>query len=326
MRVRLRELDAKTFVPHDVHRRERVWAESNCYVDLWLELLHGLGLDPVPCLAFTIGLDFEGDQLTFFKMPHADLRRMYGIDVIELNVWRTLAFHVREQVAMGRAPIVEIDSWYLPDTAGVSYRLEHTKSSIAIQDIDLEARTLGYFHGQGYHELAGDDFDCALRRVPPHDAPDRLAPYFEVVKLDRVERVAPAAQATRAIALLREHLALRPRENPLAKMAVRFPDDLAWMREQPLASYHTWAFATLRQAGASFELCAVFLRWLAAQGQDDLEEVAQASDAIAQASRTLMLKVARAVNGKRPLDASEPLDAMANGWETVIRGLDKRYR
>src|SRR5206468_1818557 len=135
----------------------------NCYVDLWVELLHGLGLDPRASLGFTVGLDFEIEQLTFFKFPHADLRAIYGIEVIELNVWRTLAFHVEAQCRAGRAPIVEMDSFYLPDTAGVSYAIEHVKTSIAVARMDREARTMAYFHGQGFHQLSGDDFTNVLR-------------------------------------------------------------------------------------------------------------------------------------------------------------------
>ena len=50
-------------------RRERAWAETNCYVDLWVELLHALGHDPIAALPFTLAIDFEGDQWTFFKFP-----------------------------------------------------------------------------------------------------------------------------------------------------------------------------------------------------------------------------------------------------------------
>jgi hypothetical protein len=321
--VKLRDLDVGTYVPNEIHRRERVWAESNCYVDLWIELLNGLGQDPVPCLAFTVGLDFEGDQLTFFKFPIADLEKMYGIEIIELNVWRGLAFHVRDQISQGRAPIVEIDSWYLPDTAGISYQLEHVKTSVAVNDIDLDARRMGYFHGQGYHVVSGDDFDCALRRVAPHSDADRLPPYFEVAKLDRMETPDVATQHARAVELLRRHVARRPRENPLVKMGARFDADLDWMRSS--SGYHGWAFATLRQSGASFELLSVFLRWLSARGEVGLDEAIAGADAIAESSRTLMLKVARAVNGKRAIDARETLATMAGGWDTVMRVLDARY-
>ena len=323
--VKLRDLDVATYVPHEIHRRERVWAESNCYVDLWVELLNGLGRDPVPCLAFTVGLDFEGDQLTFFKFPIADLRRMYGIDIIELNVWRGLDFHVADQLSRGRAPIIEVDSWYLPDTAGVSYQIEHTKTSIAVNDIDLDGRRMGYFHGQSYFVVEGEDFDRLMRRVPPYSDAERLPPYFEVAKLDHMEAPDLATQHARAVLQLREQVARRPRENPLTKLGARFAEDLDWMKSKSSTAYHGWAFATLRQAGASFELLALFLRWLSARGEPGLDEAIAGADQVAESTRTLMLKVARAVNGKRAIDATETLATMAAGWDTVMRVLDTRY-
>ena len=36
---------------HFGHAGERIWPEPNCYLDLWIETLHALGLDPVPALA-----------------------------------------------------------------------------------------------------------------------------------------------------------------------------------------------------------------------------------------------------------------------------------
>ena len=67
-------LTAATFVPHPLHATERSWTETNCYVDVWIEVLHALGLDPVAASAFTLSCDFEGDQWTFFKYPPEDLR------------------------------------------------------------------------------------------------------------------------------------------------------------------------------------------------------------------------------------------------------------
>ena len=60
-------LDPKTYVPHALHQGERSWAETNCYVDLWIEVLHANGMEPLACMPFTVEIDFEGDQWTFFK-------------------------------------------------------------------------------------------------------------------------------------------------------------------------------------------------------------------------------------------------------------------
>ena len=88
-------------------------------------------------LPFTFAIDFEGDQWTFFKIPYADLSALYGIDVVEVNVWRPLVATSPSNSRWARPSIVEVDAYYLPDTAGTSYQREHVKTSIAVQAIDL---------------------------------------------------------------------------------------------------------------------------------------------------------------------------------------------
>src|SRR5205807_7970722 len=138
-------LEPANYQRHLLHNENRVWPETNCYVDIWVELLHAWGLDPVAGLAFTIAADFEGDQWTFFKFPLGDLYHLYGLDVQELAIWRPLVDHVGEQIARGRPVLVELDSYYLPDTAGTAYRREHVKSTVAAVAIDVSLRRLGYF-------------------------------------------------------------------------------------------------------------------------------------------------------------------------------------
>ena len=99
MKGPIRALDPTTYEPHAIHGDGRTWAETNCYVDVLVELLHGLGLEPVAALPFTLRIDFEGDQWTFFKFPHADLLALFGLDIQELNPWRDLALHVEGRPA-----------------------------------------------------------------------------------------------------------------------------------------------------------------------------------------------------------------------------------
>ncbi|MBE7204408.1 MAG: DUF1839 family protein, partial [Parafilimonas terrae] len=73
---------ADPYVPHALHDAGRDWPETNCYVDLWIELLHGRGLVPEAMLGFTLRQDFEGDQFTFFKPPTGDIERLYGLEVL----------------------------------------------------------------------------------------------------------------------------------------------------------------------------------------------------------------------------------------------------
>ena len=65
------------------------------------------GFEPRAILPFTLTIDIEGDQWTFVKCPAADLQALYGIDVIELNVYRPLVRHIEAQLALGRPTIVE---------------------------------------------------------------------------------------------------------------------------------------------------------------------------------------------------------------------------
>ena len=66
-------LGPDTYKPHALHQPERMWPETNCYVDLWIETLHAFGSEPEAMLGFTLMQDFEGDQFTFFKVPLEDL-------------------------------------------------------------------------------------------------------------------------------------------------------------------------------------------------------------------------------------------------------------
>jgi hypothetical protein len=322
--LRVWDLDASAYARHALHREDRAWPEANCYVDLWVELLHSAGAEPLAALPFTLGIDVQGDQWTFFKFPSADLELLYGIDVFELNVWLPLPVHVSEQLVLGRPVIAEVDAFHLPDTAGTSYRLEHVKTSIGIQALDAGACRLGYFHNAGYYELQGEDFAGVFRlEVPPDRA--YLPPYVEVARLDARPKQSGRAQLEASLALLRAHLARRPTVNPFRRYAIRFPADLAALAGEPIGRFHSYAFATLRQCGAAFELAAAYLRWLETVGERGLASVAGACDLIASTSKTLQFKAARAVSGGRPFDSSMSFDTMAGAWDDTMAALVHRY-
>jgi hypothetical protein len=323
--LRLWDLDPAAYTRHRLHQDDRAWPESNCYVDLWVELLHTAGTEPLAGLPFTLGVDVEGDQWTFFKFPLADLDALYGVDVFELNVWRPLMTHVAEQLTLGRPAIVEVDAFHLPDTAGTSYRAEHVKTSIGIQAMDPDARRLGYFHNAGYYELTGEDFVGVLRLEGHLTDPEYLPPYVEVAKLGVRPARAGRALHEASLALLRSHLARRPTVNPFRRYAARFPADVETLTGQPLPRFHGYAFATLRQCGAAFELAGTYLRWLETGGEGELEPVARACDQIATTAKTLQFKTARAVSAHRPFDSRPMLDTMATAWDETMAALTTRY-
>jgi hypothetical protein len=318
--IKLLPIDAATYVPSSLHGEERIWPETNCYADLWIELLNGLGLDPVPALAFTLSVDFEGDQWQFFKFPLEDLRALYGIDVAEMNPWRGAEHHVDEQLGMGRLLTVEVDAWYLPDTAGVSYQREHVKSSIVANMIDRPSRRLGYFHNRSYHELAGDDYAGVFRHG--EDRPEMLPPYVELIKLEQIERPDDRELLQRALRLIEIHRDRRPTSNPVLRFRKRFEQDVEWLRGQDLAMFHLYAFATLRQFGACSELTASLCTWLSERGESVGDAATRFTD-LASLAKAAQFKLARLAAG-RQVDVGSLLEEMEGHWDAAMDSVGDR--
>ena len=91
-------LDPTTYVPHEVHTGERAYTQTNCYTDILIELMHARGDEPLAALGFTLRMDFEGDQWTFFKPPPEDLEELFGIDIHEMQPYRPLPDQIAEQI------------------------------------------------------------------------------------------------------------------------------------------------------------------------------------------------------------------------------------
>ena len=124
--------------------------------------------------------------------------------------------------AAGRTMIVELDAWYLPDTAATSYRTEHVKTSVVARgDRPRRASVLRYFHNAGLHELRGEDYRGVFRlgRVRPTDV---LPPYAELVRFD----AGPAADAATSCATRRASCCAAtwrggPATNPFVRFGAR---------------------------------------------------------------------------------------------------------
>jgi Domain of unknown function (DUF1839) len=314
----LPNLSAGTYQRHVLHGEERIWVEKNCYSDLWIELLHALRLEPAALFPSTLALDFEGDQWTFFKPPLEELRVLYGIDVQELTVWRPLIEHAVEHLSAGKLISTEVDAFWLPDTAGTDYRSNHSKTTILLSTLDVEARQLGYFHNAAYFELSGDDF-LQLFRLQAKPDPEFLPLFAEFVRIDRLLRRPQAELAACSFELLKRHFDRRPLTNPFLRFGRRFGQDLPELQAGGLPRYHAWAFASVRQAGAAFELVGANLRWQAGFGNPGLIAAADCFEAISQANKALILKGARAVNSGRPLDASPLISEMTLAWDRGMR-------
>lgn len=313
-------LDPANYQRHLIHGENRIWAETNCYSDVIIELLHGLGHEPIAALPFVIAVDFEGDQWTFFKFPDADIRELFGLDICELAPWRPqLVEHIDEQLGLGRPVLVELDSYFLPDTAGTAYKIAHVKSTVAVNAIDIENNRLDYFHNQGFYRLEGQDFiDIFQTSGLVHER--MLPPYIEFVK--KIPDFQPLGADELLLAsqqMLKTQLSRAPIDNPFPTFKTKFERDLPWLLNADIETFHAYSFVTLRMYGACFELAATYLNWLNDQRVPNVLTAATAFNDISQTTKALQFQLARAMARKKPLDLS-PIDAMAQQWQT---GMDE---
>ena len=307
-------LDPGDYVASALHQPDRTFPETNCYVDIWIELLHALNIDPASAMSFACTVDFEGDQWTFFKPPAEDLERLYGIDVHEMQLYRPTIDHVVEQLKARRSIILEADAFYMPDRAATSYRNAHVKSSIAIEAIDPERERLRYFHGLGFYELSGDDYRGIFRLGCPLSA-DVLPPYVERVRLDAGPRLEGEDLRRAAFEMLGRQLRRRPIRNPWLKFGERLATDLPALLDGADADYHAYAFATVRQCGAAFDAAKSFVEWLA------LPASAAATEALGcqvNGAKSLLFRLAR----RRAFDPTPTIQQLAGHWETAMHALD----
>jgi hypothetical protein len=248
-----------------------------------------------------------------FKYPVEDLRRLYGIEVDELNVWRSLLDHVVEQLSLGHLMTMDADAWYLPDTVGLTYQLVHQKTTVMVQMVDPDERLLGYFHNGGYYELCSDDFDAlfAIAGIPP---------YAESVRIG----TGPPAVVDRAVSLVTEHLSRRPATNPFLRFAAKLEEDIDWLAAHDLETFHRYAFGTVRQCGSNAELSASLVEWLDTVEGRPSSPTVERYMLIANSLKSLEFVLARSVRGRR-CNIVAAMTEPAEAWEAAMADLEARY-
>lgn len=319
MSDRLIDVRVDGYSPHFVHAADRIWTETNCYVDLWVEVLHSLGHDPVPAAACAFSARFDGAQWTFLKFRPEDLLALYGIDVAEMNVWRRPVDHLEDNAAAGLLSTIEVDAFWLPDTEGTGYRESRSKTTIVPNLIDRDSGTLEYFHNSGYHVLTGEDF----RGVFGLDEPvPTWPPYLEQVRLDAAQ---PQCDAFDTVVL--RHLRMRAGSNPVRELGERVLADIDPIRTGGMDVFHPWTFGVLRQCGATAEFAADVSVYMDGRGYPGAAAAADGFRAVAEGAKSVQFRMARAARG-RNVDPGDQLIAMAAAWEdamaTVVRAAGVR--
>ncbi|HEY7422166.1 MAG TPA: DUF1839 family protein [Gaiellaceae bacterium] len=312
--VSLFDLDPDTYVPHELHAGDRSYPETNCYTDILIELVHAAGHEPLAMMGSSAAIDFEGDQWTFFKPQPDEIELLYGIDVHEMQPYRPLPDQIAEQIEQRRTLIVELDSFYLPDTAGTSYRKMHVKSSAVMEAIDREGERLHYFHNGSLHSLRGDDYRNVFR-LDREFSPDVLPPYTELVRFDRGPALGGKDVLEAAQALLARHLSRRPVTNPFLRYGEALERDLPRLLDGDDAEYHDYAFATVRMAGAAFEVCSSHVQWL---HRDRAGDARRALLSIVDSCKILSFKLAR----RRPFDPTAQIADLVASWDRAQSLLD----
>jgi len=125
--------------------------------------------------------------------------------------------------------------------------------------------------------------------------------------------------------LLRHHLTRRPVENPIEAFAKVFPEQVARISEREFDFFHLYAFNTLRQLGANFELFSSYLEWLSGQGRSDLDQGVADAKAISSTCKVVQFKLARAVMRERFQGLEDGLLPAAEAWDSLMRLLDFHY-
>jgi len=305
--------DPSTYRPHPIHTGERNYIETNCFTDIISELMHARGDEPVATFGSFVRMEFESDQWTFFKPLAVDMELLFGIDVHEIQPYRPIARQVAEQLAAGRTMTIELDAWYLPDTAATSYGSAHVKTGVIAEAIDLDEERFRYFHNASLYELSGDDFRGAFRTEAGWDG-NVLPPYTELIRFDAGPRLSGEELRAASVELLRGHLEQVSQVNPFDAFHARLAADLPTLLAGDDAIYHAFTFATFRMAGAGFELLGSHVDW--ALG-DAGAQASQAMARIVEGCKVLGFKLAR----RRPFDPSEAMQALSSAWAEAMGSL-----
>jgi Domain of unknown function (DUF1839) len=311
-------LDPATYRPHPLHSPERTYPETNCYTDILIEFVHARGDEPLAMMGCALPVDFEGDQWTFFKPRPDDVEALYGIDIHEMQPYRPLPEQIAEQIEAGRTLIVELDSFFMPDTAATSYRQEHVKSSVVAEAIDPGAEVLRYFHGTGYHELSGEDYR-GIFRIGMDLPGDVLPPYTELARLDAGPRLEGEALRAAAREMLLAQVARRPDDNPFARFGEQLGRELPELLAGDAQRYHDYAFATVRMVGSAFEAGADHVEWVLGEAGG---AASRSMREIVEGCKALSFKLAR----RREFDPTERIEALAGAWDASFARLDDALR
>ena len=99
---------------------------------------------------------------------------------------------------------------------------------------------------------------------------------------------------------------------------------MQWLINEPIATFHQYSFATLRQFGSCYELAGTYLKWLQSQGVSGLDAATESILRLSTGAKTLQFQLARAMARKKAIDFT-PVDQMAEHWTLAMQQLKAAF-
>lgn len=307
----LPELSPETYRPHPLHHPDRVWPETNCALDLWIEVLNALGLAPEPLLSIAARQDFEGDQFGFTKIQPDDVEYVYGLRVQELSLYDSLEAHVARQMSRGRLCFVEADAYFLPDTGHASYRRRHRATMIGINRLDPSTAVAEYFHNGGYFRLGGEDYRGVFDAGSGEQRGQQ--PFVEFTTLD-FDAQNPSEWKRRGKQLLAKHWERRPAKNPIRQFQSVVQAQAEALADREPDALHDYAFNTFRLLGSNFAVLGACLDWLSPTPHP----LSVHCGLIADTASRMPLFLAKALARRRFDRLGPSLDPAADAWDALF--------
>lgn len=290
---------------------------------MWVEVLHGWGLEPLAMLGCAVGIDFDRDQFKVLNVPSSDLKVLYGVSTYELTTYDLLETHVARQTAAGNVVLLDLDAFYLPDMPEF-YGMRHASIRVAVDRLNGASRSASYYRQGKRFELTGADFTGAFDAVSTQGLWEPLEPAqarsITCVNRSEVPVLAEAVPAF-AVQLLRGHLSALPKRQPIAAFREAFHEGLETLSAGGEQYRHAYVYSTLSRLGSHFELLAAHLHWLTEEGYPQPKGALRASRQIASESLVCQLRLLRATSRGQIDDCEDSLDRIEANYQIVISDL-----
>ena len=283
-----RDLDPATYRRHAVHGDGRIWAETNCYVDIWIELLHALGPRAGGRAAVHARDRLRGRSVDVLQVSAAAICSSCTASTCRNSPSGGPLVGAHRGAGRAGPAGARRARLVLPARHGGHRRTARPREVDRRRDGD-RSRACGSSATFTARAITSSRATTSPPRSACDDAdPARLPPYVEFVKthdapspdaarrdLGRSAAAPPARGAARQpVRSLRAAVRARPRRRSSPRTS---------------SSSISTSFATLRQFGACFELSATYLRWLAAQGETGLEDAAAAFRTISESREAISI-------------------------------------